>query len=61
MPNQPKTPNRALRMPDDTYRPAVTLAAQQGTSVSALCRDFLDWYLRKPGAKLPHRPERTTT
>jgi hypothetical protein len=30
----------------------------QGTDRSTIIREFLHWYLRKPGAKLPQRPGR---
>ena len=50
------TPKCGIRIPDDTWLPAVKTAHDQGTSAGELCREFLDWYLRKPGAKLPARP-----
>lgn len=50
------TPKRGIRIPDDTWLPAVETARKQDTSAGELCREFLDWYLRKPGAKLPQRP-----
>jgi hypothetical protein len=50
------TPKRGIRIPDETWLPAVEQAREQGTSAGELCREFLDWYLRKPGAKLPQRP-----
>lgn len=59
MPNAPKTQHRSMRIPDDTWHPAMATARREGTSAGELCREFLDWYLRKPGAKLPKRPNRT--
>ncbi|MEU4570744.1 hypothetical protein [Micromonospora sp. NPDC023956] len=51
------TQHRSIRIPDDTWKPAMEQAKEQGTSAGELCREFLDWWLRKPGAKLPKRPE----
>lgn len=31
-------------------------AKEAGTSAGELCREFLEWWLRMPGAKLPKRP-----
>lgn len=56
MPNAPKTQHRSIRIPDDTWQPAMAKAKDAGTSAGELCREFLDWWLRKPGAKLPARP-----
>lgn len=50
------TPKRGIRIPDETWLPAVEQAHDQGTSAGELCREFLEWWLRKPGAKLPRRP-----
>lgn len=51
------TQHRSIRIPDETWNPAMETARENGTSAGELCREFLDWYLRKPGAKLPKRPE----
>lgn len=59
MPDKPKTQHRSIRVPDETWESAMTVSHEQGTSAGQLCREFLDWYLRKPGAKLPKRPEVT--
>lgn len=50
------TQHRSIRIPDDTWLPAMSQAKAQDTSAGELCREFLDWWLRKPGAKLPKRP-----
>jgi hypothetical protein len=56
VPDQPKTQHRSVRIPDDTWRAAIVRAKESGTSTGELIRAFLDWWLRKPGAKLPKRP-----
>lgn len=58
MPNQPKTPLRTFRLDDDLWV-AFGLAADDR---SAVVREFVRWYTRQPGAKMPKRPtaERTT-
>lgn len=56
MPNQPKTPARQMRIGDEWYD--FDLAAKaQGAERAAVIRAFIDWYIRKPGAELPGRPD----
>lgn len=50
------TPIRSIRVAADTWDQAKTRAKTQGKDMSKLIREFLDWWLRKPGAKLPTRP-----
>ena len=57
MPNAPKTPARHMRIPDEEWNDLGTVAADQGTDRAALVREFIAWYLRRPGAKLPKRPD----
>lgn len=54
-PNQPKTPARQVRIGEEWYEFDVE-AKRAGTERAALIREFIAWYLRKPGAKLPTRP-----
>lgn len=54
-PNQPKTPPRQIRIGDDWYE-FDEAAKRMNTERAALVREFIAWYLRKPGAKLPERP-----
>jgi hypothetical protein len=56
-PNSPKTPARQFRIGDDWYE-FERAAEVAGTERAALLREFVEWYLHKPGAKLPKRPER---
>ena len=54
---QGKTPHRTIRAEDDVWLPfedAVKRAEQPDRST--VLRAFMQWYSRKPGAKLPPRP-----
>lgn len=48
-----QTPLRNLRAPDDEWKPF--RAASEG-NMTTLLRQFIRWYLRRPGAELPDRP-----
>lgn len=56
MPNAPKTPPRQIRIGDEWYD-FDRAAKAQGTERATLIREFIAWYLRQPGAKLPTRPD----
>ena len=56
MPNQPKTPNRIIRVPDTDWAELGEAAAAMGTDRSAVLRQLAAWWMRKPGAKMPPRP-----
>ncbi len=45
MPNQPKTPTRNVRIPDDTWRAAQAIAAAEGVVVSDVVRQALAEYV----------------
>jgi len=45
VPNAPKTPNRAIRVPDDLWRAAQEKAAEQGESLSEVIRKALARYV----------------
>ena len=47
MPNQPRTPIRGVRIPDDLWDEAKLLAARDGTSVSEVVRKCLAHYVDK--------------
>ncbi|WP_377271900.1 hypothetical protein [Peterkaempfera sp. SMS 1(5)a] len=51
---------RQMRIPDDEWLPfEAATKAQHPTGRSpraAVIRDFIRWYMRRPGAKLPDRP-----
>lgn len=43
-PNQPKTPHRTIRIPDELWKAAQQKAADEGTDVSAVIRELLaEW------------------
>jgi len=46
MPNQPKTPTRAIRIEDGLWRKAQERAAERGETVSDAVRQFLERYTR---------------
>lgn len=50
------TQHRSIRIPDDIWLQAMTVAKERDTSAGELCRQFLEWYLRRPGVQLPKRP-----
>lgn len=52
------TTNRAVRVPDETWHPAVAKAAEEGTTVTAVVNKALEAYLRKPAPK--RRPRAAT-
>ncbi len=45
--NQPKTPHRTIRVPDDVWKPAQVKAASEGHNLSELIREFLVDYVRE--------------
>lgn len=48
-----ETPIRQIRIPDDEWDELKQVA---GRSHVRVLREFIRWYLRRPGAKLPVRP-----
>jgi hypothetical protein len=56
MPNKPKTPHRQVRLSEDDWREFGELAEQSGTDRSAVIRQLVHWWLRRPGVTLPDRP-----
>jgi hypothetical protein len=56
MPNQPATPQRAVRVDDETWEQLGDAAVTAGTDRSAILRQLAQWWLRRPGAKMPERP-----
>jgi hypothetical protein len=58
VPNQPKTPNRVVRIDDQVWRDLGAAADDAGTTRSDLIRQLVNWYLRYPKAKRPDRPVR---
>lgn len=57
MPNQPKTQHRSVRIPDDEWQDLLAAAKSQDTDRAGVVNDLIAWYLRRPGATAPKRPE----
>jgi hypothetical protein len=55
-PNVPKTPPRQIRIGDEWYD-FEKAAKAMGTERAAVVREFIDWYISKPGARPPKRPK----
>lgn len=53
-----KTPVRNLRVVDEVWKPALDRAQADGRTITEVITQFLRWWLRIPGAKLPERPPR---
>ncbi|MEV7378344.1 hypothetical protein [Streptomyces lydicus] len=51
---------RRVRMPDDEWKPFLaatkTMHPDGRSPRGQVIREFVRWYLRRPGAKLPERP-----
>ncbi|MCY0923237.1 MULTISPECIES: hypothetical protein [Streptomyces] len=52
MANQPKTQHRSVRIDDADWADLLT----RGGDRSAVIKQLVGWYLRRPGAELPERP-----
>ncbi|MGW0837529.1 hypothetical protein [Streptomyces prunicolor] len=57
MPNKPKTQHRSVRVGDDDWRDLLAAATVQGTDRAGVITELIAWYLRRPGATQPKRPE----
>ena len=51
------TPKVTLRVPEDVWREFGQAAAAVGMDRAALLRQFIQWYIRQPEAKIPKRPD----
>ena len=45
-----------IRVDRELWADAKAAAEEQGTDRSAVVRAFLEWYVGRPGARLPERP-----
>lgn len=52
------TPPRQIRVDDHTWKTAEVVTTEAGTDRATIIREFLKWYIREPGARLPERPRR---
>jgi hypothetical protein len=51
------TPPRQIRIPDDEWLPFDQATKSLGLTRAEAVRDFIRWYLRRPGVKAPSRPD----
>jgi hypothetical protein len=58
VPNQPKTPVQRFRLDGDLWEQfdEAVRHADAGADRSKVLRQFVAWFVREPGAKLPSRP-----
>jgi hypothetical protein len=56
VPNKPRTQHRSVRVDDPEWDDAGHATARMGTDRAKVINQFLRWYLRRPGARLPERP-----
>ena len=52
-----KTPHRTFRIEDERWVPFGENAGRVGQDRTSLLNEFVAWFNREPGAKLPKRPE----
>lgn len=61
MANAHKHKQRVIRgAPDELWDDLDTATKAAGTDRSAVTRQFWEWYVQRPGAHLPKRPELAT-
>lgn len=53
------TPTRPIRVDPDLWERFGVATTADGTDRSTVLRDFMRWYVREPGAKVPKRPDGT--
>ena len=51
------TPTRPIRVPLDLWEEFGVVSKQLGSNRTALILEFMRWMARRPGAKLPKRPD----
>lgn len=51
-----KTPQRTLVVDPDEWAELAVAAKSAGTERAQVLRQFIKWYIRRPGARLPQRP-----
>jgi hypothetical protein len=51
-----KTPQRTLVVDPDEWNDLATAAKAAGSERAQVLRQFIKWYIRRPGARLPQRP-----
>jgi hypothetical protein len=56
VPNVPKTQHRSVRVSDDNWQDLGDRTSTADTNRAEVINELIEWYLRRPGAKLPPRP-----
>lgn len=56
VPNKPRTQHRSVRVKDPEWKDLETAAKDFGLDRAKVINDLIEWWLRRPGAKLPARP-----
>lgn len=56
VPNRPGTQHRSVRVSDEDWTDLETATGGLGSDRGTVIKQFIRWYLRRPGAKLPQRP-----
>ena len=56
VPNQPKNKHRMVRFSNEDWDEFGELAQEMGKDRSVILRQFAQWWMRRPGVKLPERP-----
>jgi hypothetical protein len=58
-PKTGETPSRHVRVADEDWGDLEAAAGAIGSDRGKVINQFIRWYLRRPGAKLPERPAPT--
>lgn len=58
MPNAPKSQHRSVRFSDEDWADLQAATATKSTDRGTILKELAAWYLRRPGAELPARPDR---
>lgn len=53
-----KTQHRSVRVSDEDWADLETVTHTVASDRGTVIKQFIRWYLRRPGAKLPERPPR---
>ncbi len=56
MPNRPRTQHRSVRVSDEDWADLEAATHAVGSDRGTVIKQLVRWYLRRPGAKLPERP-----
>lgn len=56
MPNVPGNKHRSVRVSDEDWTDLEAAAKARDSDRGTVIKEFIWWYLRRPGAKMPQRP-----